>query len=218
MSVECVIKAAMGVETNTNFDANVTIASLRPRFYAMTGYEPSSMKIKVNGNLIEDESLPLSTYATGSPLVIEISGKSEFGDLNDVNAVKKYEISDADYDHRTGTIREMKRKAGIPVKGEVHHKYDDVPQGIEVGNRCQIEMSDHSHHRGCVRYVGKVEKSNGYWIGVQLDEPYGKNDGSLDGKRYFECENKYGVFVRAEKVEVGDFPEIDWEAELEDEM
>ena len=45
-------------------------------------------------------------------------------------------------------------------------------------------------------------------MGVQYDEPYGKNDGSVDGKRFFTCPDKYGGFVKISNITIGDFPEL----------
>ena len=44
---------------------------------------------------------------------------------------------------------------------------------------------------------------------LQYDEPVGKNDGSTKGKRYFECPQNYGGFVRPNLVRTGDFPPFD---------
>ena len=34
------------------------------------------------------------------------------------------------------------------------------------------------------------------------------------GQKYFNCPNKFGLFLRPDKIEVGDFPEL----ELDDEI
>lgn len=60
----------------------------------------------------------------------------------------------------------------------------------------------------------------GYWVGVQYDEPLGKNDGSVKGRRYFTCQQNFGAFLRPDKVTTGDFPAVDEFDELgsEDEI
>lgn len=54
----------------------------------------------------------------------------------------------------------------------------------------------------------------GAWVGVELDEPTGKNAGSVNGVEYFKCAPNCGVFLRGERVEVGDFPELGLDDEL----
>ncbi|TYZ64838.1 hypothetical protein PybrP1_008141 [[Pythium] brassicae (nom. inval.)] len=53
---------------------------------------------------------------------------------------------------------------------------------------------------GFVRFVGEIEGAKGAWVGVELDEPYGKNDGSAKGKHYFRCKPKHGVFARPQQI------------------
>lgn len=72
-------------------------------------------------------------------------------------------------------------------------------------------MPDSDGRRGVVKYIGPVPEIPGLgaWIGVSLDEPTGKNDGTANGTRYFSCQPNFGVFVRPERLEVGDFPPVD---------
>eukprot|EP00039_Didymoeca_costata_P022462 m.4581 g.4581 ORF g.4581 m.4581 type:complete len:707 (-) comp3023_c0_seq1:61-2181(-) len=53
---------------------------------------------------------------------------------------------------------------------------------------------------GTVRYVGEHHKNKGPIIGIELDEPNGLNDGSIDGHSYFKCAWAKGVIVPPSKV------------------
>uniref|UniRef100_A0A671P249 Dynactin subunit 1 n=1 Tax=Sinocyclocheilus anshuiensis TaxID=1608454 RepID=A0A671P249_9TELE len=54
--------------------------------------------------------------------------------------------------------------------------------------------------RGTVAYIGATLFASGKWVGVILDEPKGKNDGTVQGKRYFTCEENHGIFVRQSQL------------------
>lgn len=49
---------------------------------------------------------------------------------------------------------------------------------------------------GTIQFVGTTSFADGEWIGVVLNEPNGKNDGSVRSVRYFDCLPNHGVFVR----------------------
>jgi dynactin 1 len=51
-----------------------------------------------------------------------------------------------------------------------------------------------------IRYVGQTGFAAGDWIGVELEGINGKNDGSVKGERYFDCEMGRGMFLRAAAV------------------
>ncbi|KAK7090215.1 uncharacterized protein [Littorina saxatilis] len=54
--------------------------------------------------------------------------------------------------------------------------------------------------RGTVQYKGSVASKKGEWVGIALDKPVGDNNGLLFGRRYFQCRERHGVFVRADKI------------------
>lgn len=160
------------------------------------------------------------------------------GGLEDVNLVQKYEISEEDYLKRENNFRRWKeeKQAADPswsFAKEIKQRQDAqrmkadpsyVPEPpkeritddehmaelvatMKVGDRCEVTVGG---KRGSVQFVGKIPAiAPGYWVGVQYDEPVGKNDGSVKGKRLFQCPPKYGGFLRPDKLQVGDFPELD---------
>ncbi|TFL06330.1 dynein associated protein-domain-containing protein [Pterulicium gracile] len=56
--------------------------------------------------------------------------------------------------------------------------------------------------RGIVRFYGSTSFSQGKWVGIELFEPKGRNNGLVNGVTYFHCEPNYGVFVRPSQVKV----------------
>ncbi|KAK7063669.1 CAP-Gly domain-containing protein [Favolaschia claudopus] len=54
--------------------------------------------------------------------------------------------------------------------------------------------------RGVVRFSGSTSFMAGKWVGIELYEANGKNDGSVNGVSYFTCKPNYGIFVRASQL------------------
>lgn len=61
---------------------------------------------------------------------------------------------------------------------ETVQSYPDV--NIPIGARCEVETAEEGlHKRGTVRFVGPTQfNKTGVWVGIEYDEPMGKNDGS----------------------------------------
>ena len=53
---------------------------------------------------------------------------------------------------------------------------------------------------GVVSFLGEVHYAKGDWVGVVLDEPAGKNDGTIKGVEYFACSPKCGMMLRRDEV------------------
>ncbi|XP_030557741.1 kinesin-like protein KIF13A isoform X2 [Drosophila novamexicana] len=72
-----------------------------------------------------------------------------------------------------------------------------LPEWIAVGESVLIRPYNTS---GVISFVGTTHFQPGAWIGVALDTPTGKNDGTVQGIQYFQCKPKHGIFVRADKL------------------
>ncbi|XP_054845711.1 dynactin subunit 1 isoform X2 [Eublepharis macularius] len=72
---------------------------------------------------------------------------------------------------------------------------------LKVGSRVEVIGKGYC---GTVAYVGTTLFATGKWVGVILDEAKGKNDGTVQGRKYFTCEENHGIFVRQSQIQVFD--------------
>lgn len=54
--------------------------------------------------------------------------------------------------------------------------------------------------RGAVAYKGALAGKQGDWVGVHLEDKVGNCDGMVHGRRYFQCPDGHGLFVRANRL------------------
>lgn len=64
---------------------------------------------------------------------------------------------------------------------------------LQLGNKvnCRLNGLD-----GTIRFLGATHFAPGAWVGLELDDAQGKNDGVVRGYRYFCCPPNHGLFVR----------------------
>lgn len=69
-------------------------------------------------------------------------------------------------------------------------------EDIHIGSR--VFLSDNKI--GIVRFIGMTQFASGIWYGIELNRPFGKNDGSIQGVRYFHCQEQHGIFVQFPRI------------------
>uniref|UniRef100_A0A8C5NMK6 Kinesin family member 13B n=1 Tax=Junco hyemalis TaxID=40217 RepID=A0A8C5NMK6_JUNHY len=73
---------------------------------------------------------------------------------------------------------------------------NEIPEWLKEGEYVTVG----TNKTGTVRYIGPTDFQEGTWVGVELDFPAGKNDGSIGGKQYFRCNPGYGLLVKPGRV------------------
>ncbi|GAA6107732.1 CAP-Gly domain-containing linker protein 1-like isoform X1 [Tachysurus ichikawai] len=82
---------------------------------------------------------------------------------------------------------------------------NDSAAEFTVGERVWVN----GNKPGYVQFVGGTQFAPGQWAGIVLDDPIGKNDGSVTGVRYFQCEDLRGIFTRPSKLSRTPLPECE---------
>ncbi|CAG8602062.1 10567_t:CDS:2, partial [Scutellospora calospora] len=69
---------------------------------------------------------------------------------------------------------------------------------FSVGDRVYAESMNIT---GTLRFLGPIDIKPGTWAGIEVDiSGTGKNDGSVNGKSYFTCPPKSGIFILPSKL------------------
>ncbi|XP_062869902.1 CAP-Gly domain-containing linker protein 1 isoform X2 [Trichomycterus rosablanca] len=84
----------------------------------------------------------------------------------------------------------------VPSPGAGTSVGNDSVTDFTVGERVWVN----GNKPGYVQFIGVTQFAPGQWAGIVLDEPIGKNDGSVTGVRYFQCEDLRGIFTRPSKL------------------
>ncbi|XP_059719371.1 CAP-Gly domain-containing linker protein 1 [Haemorhous mexicanus] len=84
-------------------------------------------------------------------------------------------------------------KTSSTAPADAHEEFVD---DFRVGERVWVN----GNKPGFIQFLGETQFAPGQWAGIVLDEPIGKNDGSVAGVRYFQCEPLRGIFTRPSKL------------------
>jgi len=216
------------------FSKSLTIKDLKDKLEIIMGVTSNSMKLQVFDTedkplfWLNDDSSLLGSFHIDDGMRINVTGSSLISDYSEGGDVPKFELADDEYDKKRDSVRDFLRrnKKGkydpefqkkqaemAQSKEEIENKYKEE---IKAGMRCKVSNPKQPPRRGEVMFVGYTDFKPDLWVGVRYDEPFGKNDGSVAGKKYFSCPMNYGSFVRPKFVEVGDFGELDIDDELDE--
>jgi dynactin complex subunit len=75
----------------------------------------------------------------------------------------------------------------------------DLLKQFATGDKVKVR---HSGRKGIIRYFGKTKFAEGIWAGMELEEPTGAHNGTVEGETYFVTADKHAAFVRREHIEL----------------
>ncbi|CAD6575298.1 MAG: vacuolar protein sorting-associated protein 45 [Cyphobasidiales sp. Tagirdzhanova-0007] len=235
-----VLVLSPSTQSERQLSTGMTIGELKVKLAAITGIQAASQALVLHAPSGASSSYEVVEGPTLAALDNDERTLAEYGVAQDGFIVKvtadsatssalynyvedprveKFGLTKEQYAQRRDTVMAYKARnkigrfavsaAAVPAT---------IPQaGLVIGARVRVDLSSTGIYRrvGTVRYMGEAGFAEGIWIGIEYDEPVGKNDGSVAGQRYFSCRLPYGGFVRPEKCEMGEWTEEDEDLKLD---
>ncbi len=189
----------LGMEfTQLAFNCEITLKMLKDKLYPKTGTEPLHAVLCATSSsqggardLVDDD-------ATLESLGICNGDKLEMRDTNETSEANTLDLTSA-----AATIEKVKaprgdsgfanfrKKAASATPNENTDKNEAA--ALAIGFRVKTSAGS----LGTIRFLGRCDAlPAGYWAGIELDAPTGKNDGEVKGVRLFTCAAMHGGVMR----------------------
>ncbi|CAH8286607.1 unnamed protein product [Schistosoma turkestanicum] len=222
---------ASKLRSEKRYPLDITLGQLKEKLVLVTGCDNRTMKIelfdkedKSLGQLVGDDKSLYDLGVEDGTHIHVTDPTIQDGAYDQVEEpVETYQMSAEEYAKREESVLAWKRRNKLGQfqevdpeeikRAEEQRRLAELQEkqnaeSLSVGSRCEVRVPGQPTKRGVIEFIGQTKFKPGYWIGVRYDEPLGRNDGSIDGVRYFQCPEKYGAFVKPQYVEAGNFPEL----------
>jgi len=107
-------------------------------------------------------------------------------------ALERKNSADGDHDIERRRLSE----AGMRRPSSAEPVLNEDTSSLMVGMPVWVDGRLH----GRIAFLGSVHFTKGEVAGVHLESPAGKNNGSVGGTMYFQCEPKHGIFARLHRL------------------
>ncbi|XP_053687667.1 tubulin-folding cofactor B [Sabethes cyaneus] len=211
------------------YSKSLKICEFKAKLEPITGGSAATMKLELYRGerlvcRLDDDDRPLGYYSIEDGMRVHVIDNFAFVQEN----VQKFELSQEEYDRKQESVRNYLRQNKLgkyneeemrKLEEERKKQQEEDNKKLEqtsVGARCKVTTKGNPTRLGTVMFKGELDGKPGQFFGIKFDEPLGVNDGTCNGKRYFDCPPKYGSFVAVKSVEIGDFPPENYD--LDDEL
>jgi hypothetical protein len=151
------------------FPLSFTVYDVKKKIYTMTGSQPGGQHLALDGIPMTNDDMELRAFRPRNRSLLTCTDTDPFslargGQLEDVSLVRKYVMSDEDYDKREKTVRkfiEQKRKADPNWRPPIFRPTNQLPPDYrnlsqimneyKVGDRCECFPGG---RRGVIMWIG----------------------------------------------------------------
>jgi tubulin-folding cofactor B len=187
---------------------NAPLSTVKENLHRRTGTEPKNMCLTLVGGTsrteCKDDKNSLKDYnvANGMSLeVVDLDTSSIPNTLNESNGTESNAYREVSGDAGFAAARKAMMKAK-PSRPATEDTDAEAAKKFKEGQRIKSKSTG---KLGTIRFIGRVEVlPKGWWVGVELDSPTGKNDGEVKGIRLFTCGPNKGAVMRPSTIDVDD--------------